>query len=340
MEKKILKILSVDSLQIGYVSGKHEKALLAPLNACANKGELIAVIGRNGIGKSTLLRTLTGLQPALGGEIFYDGKNIREYSRMDLAQKVGYISTEIVKVSKMSVYDLVALGRFPYTNWIGKIDAKNHNIIMGAIESTGMSDLRGRFVSELSDGERQRAMIARILAQDTGIMIMDEPTAFLDIGSKYEILHLMHLLSQKSEKTIIFSTHDLHMAISQSDKIWLILDNNLRDGAPEDLMIEGAFDHIFDSSPVQFNSENGTFSFRSEERGSIFIEGDGIRRHWTEKAINRAGFSVSNVKTKPFIIIPCEECNKWQLSTSSSSLEFDSIYKLVSWLYNEDIRAI
>ena len=144
-------------------------------------------------------------------------------------------------------------------------------------------------------------MIARILAQDTGIMVMDEPTAFLDIGSKYEILHLLHVLSRESEKTIIFSTHDLHMAISQSDKIWLILDDRLIEGSPEDLMIEGAFDHLFDLSPVHFNSEQGTFSFRSENKGSIYLKGDGNRRHWTEKAIIRAGFSVSDVKTIPYI---------------------------------------
>ncbi|MDO9339141.1 MAG: ABC transporter ATP-binding protein [Bacteroidales bacterium] len=336
----LTEILSLDSLKIGYVSGRHENVLLPPLNACANKGELIAVIGRNGIGKSTLLRTLTGLQPSLGGEIFYSGKNIRDYSRMDLAQKVGYISTEIVKVSNMSVYDLVALGRFPHTNWMGKIDTKNHEVIMDAIEKTTMSAFCNRFVSELSDGERQRAMIARILAQDTGIMVMDEPTAFLDIGSKYEILHLMHLLSHKNEKTIIFSTHDLHMAISQSDKIWLILDNRLMEGAPEDIMIEGAFDHLFDSSPVQFNSENGTFSFRSEEKGRIFIEGDGIRRHWTEKAINRAGFSLSEVKTIPYIIIPSGNNREWKLTTNISSVEFRSIYELVSFLSKEDTLSI
>ncbi len=340
MKKNFSEMLTLNSLKIGYVSGRHENVLLPPLNACANKGELIAVIGRNGIGKSTLLRTLTGLQPSLGGEIFYSGKNIRDYSRMDLAQKVGYISTEIVKVSNMSVYDLVALGRFPHTNWMGKIDTKNHEVIMDAIEKTTMSAFCNRFVSELSDGERQRAMIARILAQDTGIMVMDEPTAFLDIGSKYEILHLMHLLSHKNEKTIIFSTHDLHMAISQSDKIWLILDNRLMEGAPEDLMIEGAFDHLFDSSPVQFNSENGTFSFRSEEKGRIFIEGDGIRRHWTEKAINRAGFSLSEVQTIPYIIIPSGNNREWKLTTDISSVEFRSIYELVSFLSKEDTLSI
>jgi iron complex transport system ATP-binding protein len=211
---------------------------------------------------------------------------------------------------------------------------------MDAIEKTAMSAFCERFVCELSDGERQRAMIARILAQDTGIMIMDEPTAFLDIGSKYEILHLMHLLSQKNEKTIIYSTHDLHMAISQSDKIWLILDNKLIEGAPEDLMIQGAFDHLFDSSPVIFNSEHCTFSFRSDERGSIYVDGDGILRHWTEKAINRAGFSASEVKTIPYIIVPSGNYINWRLSGYDSAQEFRSLYELVRWLSKKGIRSI
>lgn len=334
MEQLTNEILSIVSLKIGYSAGTNEKVLLPPLNAHANKGELIAVIGRNGIGKSTLLRTLTGLQVSLGGDILYSGKSIGSYTRMELARRIGYISTEIVKVSNMSVYDLVALGRFPHTNWIGKIDTSNHNAIMDAIEKTGMLEFHSRYIYELSDGERQRAMIARLLAQDTGIMIMDEPTAFLDIGSKYEILHLMHRLSQENGKTIIFSTHDLHMALSQSDKIWLILDNQLAEGAPEDLLIKGAFDHLFDSSPGKFNAEQGTFSFRSEGRGSIYIEGTGTLRHWTEKAVNRAGFSVSKVQTEIFITIPQKNKKNWVLKSSVSEKEYDSLYELIRSLNN------
>lgn len=332
MKTYLEEILSLNSLKIGYVSGKKENILLPPLSASAIRGELIAVIGRNGIGKSTLLRTLAGLQQPLGGEIFYSKKNIRDYSRMELAQEVGYISTEIVKVSNMRVYDLVALGRFPHTNWIGKIEAKDHMAIMDALKKTSMESFREKFVSELSDGERQKTMIARILAQDTGIMIMDEPTAFLDVAGKYEILHLMHLLSNKNKKTIIFSTHDLQMAISQSDKIWLILDNKLFEGAPEDLMIAGAFDHLFDSSTVVFNSEDGTFSFRSDTKGNIYVEGDGNKKHWTMMAINRAGFNVSKEKTFPYIIIPSESNKFWRLSNKTDILEFSTIYELITYL--------
>jgi iron complex transport system ATP-binding protein len=340
MNKYPKEILSIDLLKIGYSSGKTKRVLLPPLNAGAVTGELIAVIGRNGIGKSTLLRTLAGLQEPLGGEILYDGRNVKDYSRMELALKVGYISTEIVKVSNMSVYDLVALGRFPHTNWIGKIEKEDHERILDAISKTGMGSFCQKFVSELSDGERQKAMIARILAQDTGIMVMDEPTAFLDIAAKYEILHLLHHLSGDSGKTIIYSTHDLQMAISQSDKIWLILDDDLIEGAPEDMMISGAFDHLFSSTNVSFNTSDGTFSFRSDTMGSIYIEGTGITRYWTEKAVNRAGFSVAKEKTSSFIILPSETNSFWQLSTKSQVWEYVSVYELIGGLKRVTIDPI
>jgi iron complex transport system ATP-binding protein len=329
------KILSLNSLKIGYVSGRKKNILLPPLSATANKGELISVLGRNGIGKSTLLRTLTGIQPSLGGEIFFSGKNIKDYSRIEIAQKAGYISTEIIKIGNMRIYDLVALGRFPHTNWIGKISAYDNEIIMDAIEKTGMASLSGKMVSELSDGERQKAMIARILAQDTDLMIMDEPTAFLDIGSKYEILNLLSMLSHKNRKTIIFSTHDMNMAISQSDKIWLILNDRLAEGAPEDLMIDGAFNHLFESASVLFNSSDGSFSFRGEERGSLFVEGDGIYKYWTSEAVKRAGFSISEVTSNPFIRVISDKPNTWQIISDNSIIEFESLYELIRWLRKE-----
>jgi iron complex transport system ATP-binding protein len=261
---------------------------------------------------------------------------IKDYTRNELALKVGYISTEVVTVSNMSVYDLVSIGRYPYTNWIGRINADDHNIIMDAIEKTSMLPLCHKNIGELSDGERQKAMIARILAQDTGLMIMDEPTAFLDIGSKYEILHLMHQLTRNSGKTIIFSTHDLQSAVNQSDKIWLILDNQLREGAPEDLMIEGAFDHLFESSHIQFNSADGSFSFREAAKGNIYIEGRGLIKHWTEEALKREGYSIVKELTVPYIKISVSGKNIWTIMYENSSAEFYSVYDLMNFLHQKE----
>jgi len=325
------KILIIDSINIGYASGKRRKILLPPLTASACKGELIAVIGRNGIGKSTLLRTIIGLQPSYGGTIMVNGKIISEYSRLQMALQIGYISTEVVKASNMRVRDLVALGRFPHTGWTGKITDQDSAVITESIQKAGMSGLENRLISELSDGERQRAMIARVLAQNTEILLMDEPTAFLDIRSRFEIVNLMLQLSKKG-KTIIFSTHDFNIALDQADKIWLILENELTEGAPEDLVIRGAIDHLFDTSMVKFNYENGTFSYHKENRGKIFIEGDSKMRYWTEKAIIRAGFSVSRIKTPVFIEVPSENTDKWRLFTGDSCVVLNSLYDLVSSL--------
>lgn len=246
-------LLSINSLRIGYSSGRRTCQVLPELNASASAGELIAVIGRNGIGKSTLLRTLTGLQPALGGNILLSGRKISEYSRMELARKIGYISTEVVRTSNMSVYDLVALGRFPHTNWIGTLDSDSREAITAAIGKSGMEGFEFRQVAELSDGERQRAMIARVLAQDAELMIMDEPTAFLDIAGRYEIIKLAYDLT-RTGKTIIYSTHDLNPALTTADKIWLLFKDKLIEGTPDELISNGSFDRLFESSPINFSS--------------------------------------------------------------------------------------
>lgn len=261
-------ILSISSLKIGYHSGRHGSSILPELNAAVSAGELIAVIGRNGIGKSTLLRTLTGLQPVLGGNIHLSGKDISEYTRLELARKIGYISTEVIKVSNMSVYDLVALGRFPHTNWIGSIDDVGREAISLAIKGAGLEGFELRAVSELSDGERQRAMIARVLAQDAEIMIMDEPTAFLDIAGRYEIIKLVYDLTRKG-KTIIYSTHDLNPALATVDKIWLLLKEKLIDGTPEELIRNGSFEMLFDSSQLAFDPFSGKPLGKDPKKGYL-----------------------------------------------------------------------
>jgi iron complex transport system ATP-binding protein len=327
------EILSIKSLLIGYISGKKSKVLLPALDAKAYHGELIAMIGQNGIGKSTLLRTITGLQVAIGGTIIIDGKPINSYSRSDFARHIGYISTEQVKVNNMKVYDLVALGRFPHTDWLGKLTDIDHAVIMDAIGKVGMQSYINNYVTELSDGERQRAMIARVLAQDTDLLVMDEPTAFLDIKSKYEIVHLLHDLSKKRGKTIIFSTHDLNIALSEADKIWLILKDSFEEGSPEDLIIGGALDQLFKDSLVRFNRTDGSFTFRNVFRGNFNLKGEGICRLWTEKALNRIGYSISeNNEGLKIEVINQDGRPMWLVWNKEEKIEFSTIYDLVSWL--------
>jgi iron complex transport system ATP-binding protein len=325
------EILSLEALSIGFVAGKRKHDILPPVSADAKKGELVAVLGRNGIGKSTLLRTIMGLQPSLGGTIFIDGKNSSEYSRSELARKAGYISTEIVRASNMSVYDLVALGRFPYTGWSGGNDPEGKSAIASAMIKTGMTGFSERYVAELSDGERQRAMIARVLAQQTDILIMDEPTAFLDIAGRYEMIHLMSDLTCEG-RTILFSTHDFNIALNQADKIWLLLENALIEGSPEDLVLGGAFDNLFNPDIAGFNHADGTFSLKLEKRGELFVKGEGMTRNWTIKALARAGYSASDNFSVPYLITPGETGTKWVIVLKDSSVEFESIYSLAAWL--------
>jgi iron complex transport system ATP-binding protein len=333
MNNGLEKILSFNSLLIGYKSGRGKNVLLPPLNGFARKGDLIAVIGENGIGKSTLLRTIAGLQESLGGEILIGDTRIKDYPRYSLAKNIGYISTEPVRVSNMKVYDLVSLGRYPHTNWLGKLEDNDHAIVADAIEKVGLQPLVGRYINEISDGERQRAMIARVLAQDTNILVMDEPTAFLDIRSKYEIVHLLHDLSKTRGKTIIFSTHDLLTAISDSDKIWLTLKDSFIDGAPEDLIINGVFEKLFGESTVKFNQSDGTFNLKRILRGKIFVEGTGIDKYWTEKAANRAGLGISTDPSGLKVTISGKgEEIKWKITEGSDIIEFRSVYELVNWL--------
>ncbi|HLN19593.1 MAG TPA: ABC transporter ATP-binding protein [Bacteroidales bacterium] len=323
-------ILSFCNLLIGFYKDKKRTSLLPPLSASAGKGELISVIGRNGIGKSTLLRTISGIQNKTGGVIYLNNKELFSYSRNELARISGFISTENIKVSNMNVFDLISLGRHPYTNWIGNLTEIDHLIISNAIDRTSVSDLKFRYISELSDGERQKTMIARLIAQDTSVMIMDEPTAFLDVRSKFEILHLMYSLTRQEGKTIIFSTHDLNIALKHSDKIWLILEDGITEGAPEDLMIKGKFDHLFESSSVKFNSDDGSYSFGDKiDRGQIKVSGEGTKRHWTEQALQRAGFNI--VRSMASITIKVDE-SKWIISDGTAEKECYSIYDMVNEL--------
>ncbi|HEX2970595.1 MAG TPA: ABC transporter ATP-binding protein [Bacteroidales bacterium] len=323
----INETIRLESLQIGYYSGIKKNVLLAPLYATGCKKELISVVGRNGIGKSTLLRTAAGIQKAISGNVLLNSKEIGKFSRNELARLAGFISTEQVKVSNMTVFDLVALGRFPFTNWIGSLHPDDEEAIHSAMEKTSVLQFSGKYISELSDGERQRAMIARLLAQDTDIMFLDEPTAFLDIRSKFEVIHILHELAHSCCKTIILSTHDLDLALRHSDKIWLLLDDGIREGSPEDLVIGHEFEKLFDSEIIKFDSINGIFSFSDVPKASIHIKGDFVLRKWTERALMRAGFSVSETELSDYIEITGSK--SWILFYKGNKRIYGSIYQLL-----------
>ena len=318
-------ILKISDMVIGYQG----MALMPPLKGCIRKGELVSVIGHNGIGKSTFLRTVAGVTDRISGRIELDGIEINTVDLMEFARKVGYISTEIVNAPNMTVFDLIATGRYPYTNWFGAISENDRRIIHRSAEQTGVSALINRFISELSDGERQRSMIARVLAQETDLLIMDEPAAFLDIRNRHEIMSLLHHITRINGKTIIMSTHDLQSAMGESDVIWILTEEGINSGAPEDLVLSGALENIFSCDSVKFRKSDGGFYPVREARGEAYVSGSGMVAHWTMKALTRAGYSIIVKPGESRINVECaEEGNIWKVSAEGVEKSFNNLYDL------------
>ena len=214
-------------LTVGYNKGRHLHTVASNIDATLSSGTLVCLVGRNGVGKSTLLRTLALFQKPLAGDVFLDGRPLSSYSRQALAEVVSVVLTERGDLDNLTVYDVVGLGRTPYTNFLGTLRADDRSIVDEAIEAVGLTPLASRYMSCLSDGERQKVMIAKALAQQTPVIILDEPTAFLDYPSKAAILNLLRRLAHEHDKLVLLSTHDLDVAFRLADDIWLMDEHGL-----------------------------------------------------------------------------------------------------------------
>jgi iron complex transport system ATP-binding protein len=213
-----MEVLRTEDLHIGY----KDKAILPPINVSLKEGNLIALIGPNGAGKSTLFKTLTAHIKPIKGSIKLFGKELTDYSSKEKARLIGLVLTERPDDMFLKVYDVVASGRCPYTDFFGKIGKEDENVIQESLDIVGINKLKDRYFNTLSDGEKQKVMIAKTLAQNTPIIFMDEPTAFIDYPSKIELFSLMKMLTKERNKTIIFSSHDLELLLRYTDDIWLI----------------------------------------------------------------------------------------------------------------------
>lgn len=231
--------IRLESLAIGY-HGKHSVKVVAEgISDSICSGELTCLIGENGAGKSTLLRTLSGFLPPVSGEIDILGKPLKSYRETDLAKVIGVVLTEKNNLQNMTVEELVGMGRSPYTGFWGRLRTEDKEKVVQAIALVGIGELKDRMVQTLSDGERQKVMIAKALAQETPIIFLDEPTAFLDYPSKVEILNLLHRLSSEESKTIFLSTHDLELALRVADRVWLMTKKGaVQTGSPDNLVID------------------------------------------------------------------------------------------------------
>lgn len=252
-------ILITQNLSIGYESKKERLCLAQNLNLSLGAGKLIALIGANGVGKSSLLRSITGIQKPLEGTVLLNGKNINHYQPLELAQNLSVVLTEKLPPSNLSVFELVALGRQPYTNWLGTLTERDIQIIENAIELTQIASLSDKKHYEISDGQLQKVLIARALAQDTPLIVLDEPSTHLDLLHKVSLLKLLKRLSSQTGKCILFSTHDIEMAIQLSDQMIVMSPDSLVQGQPCELIGRGVFNKLFPDDHITFDSDKGTF---------------------------------------------------------------------------------
>jgi len=316
-------ILQTSSLTIGYAQHKTPVIVQFDLNLMVRSGEMVCLIGPNGSGKSTLLRTLCGLQYAVGGQSFVKGVDIQKISNHERALLISLVLTDRIDVEHATVKAIVAMGRHPYSNWWGNVSEEDDVKVNEAIRLVHLEEKTGSLLTELSDGERQRVMIAKAFVQDTPIIILDEPTAHLDLPNRVEIMLLLHKLAHETGKTIVISTHELDMALQAADRIWLMTaGKGVEVGVPEDLVLNGNFSKAFMSDNFVFNPSNGNFSMNYQLTKQVEVSGDKTRMYWTLRALARAGYAAVAKAEKKIVVE--NEC--WKMDGK----EFDSIETLLA----------
>lgn len=252
-------ILTAQELTIGYNAKNARTVVASNINFELEQGQLIGLVGANGIGKSTLLRTLIKVQPALSGSIMLNGKDLKSTSSIELAKQLSIVLTEPISSKNLTVHELVALGRHPYTNWIGSLSEDDEIIISNSIQLVNINDLKDKRCYELSDGQLQKVMLARALAQDTDIIVLDEPTTHLDMYHKAYILKLLQKLTKETGKTILFSSHEIDLAIQLCDTMIVMHNDRVDFDQPCNLISQGIFESLFPSDLIRFDTNTGSF---------------------------------------------------------------------------------
>lgn len=305
-------ILQTESLSLHYGALN----LFSDVNLSLNKGELVGLFGQNGSGKSSLIELITGSLSPSKGTVFIDNQNIDNLSIHDLASYVSVVYTTQVLSMQMTVQDVVAIGRTPFLGWSGSLSQQDKSKIEWALEAVGISSLIDQEVATLSDGEKQRVMIAKALAQDTPIIVLDEPTAHLDVKNRVLLMKLLRDLAQNTGKTIVLSTHELEMSLRLVDKAWLITDKKIKEATPEDLVLCGDISKTFVSENITFNIEKGVFDIQFECDKTIRLIGGGEhQRYWVENALRKIGYQLDECSEQELILSD----KGWSIGAKSGS---------------------
>ncbi|UOQ68890.1 ABC transporter ATP-binding protein [Hymenobacter volaticus] len=285
-------LLSAEDLAVGYFSSRNTpRAVTDNLRLALWPGELVCLLGPNGAGKSTLLRTLAGLQPPLRGRLMLGNSAMQDLNAPARARQLSVVLTDRLDAGNLTVQELVSLGRQPHTGWLGGLSAHDEAQVQAALAATNTTPFAGRPVGELSDGERQKVLLARALAQDTPLILLDEPTAHLDLPNRVALMRLLHNLARQTGKAILLSTHELDLALQAADRVWLLsATGTLHAGTPEDLVLSGTFAAAFAREGLAFDPTTGTFALHAPAGPTVQLLGEGAAAFWTRRALEREGF--------------------------------------------------
>lgn len=325
-------ILQIKKAATGYKLGRKTLTISKELTASISKGKLVALLGPNGCGKSTLLRTIAGLQPTLDGQIHINQHNITTLKSKEKAKLLSLVLTDRIDSANLIVKDIIEIGRYPYTGALGVLQQEDKDIVEQAIQQCNLTKFTERMYSELSDGEKQRVMLARALAQDTPLMMLDEPTAHLDLPNRVELMKMLRDLAQKTQKAILLSTHELDLALQWCDLIWLMdKKGELRAGVPEDLVLNDDFSEVFSNNSFFFDKATGVFKMNRIPHNSIFLRGDKTLMEWTRRAVEREGFELTEESEKADYSIDAQD-KKWIVTAEDTTTIVNSIEELLHYL--------
>lgn len=325
--KKLRITLEGIGLQLGYSQEGVRKPLLENLNFQLVAGELTCLLGPNGVGKSTLIKAILGEITPWEGQLLLEQKTLSSYSIQDRAKHIAVVLTDPIYPGNLTVGQLVALGRTPHTNWLGKLGNTDRALVEKALADTHIGYLRDARLGELSDGQRQKAMIARALAQDGSVIVLDEPTAHLDLVNRLEIMSLLREISRSQGKAILVVTHDLDIALETADRFWILnCGLPLLSGTPEDLVLSGQIQALFPSDRYRFNVTRGRVEW-SQAVPDFQIEGPAEQAYWVKKALVKAG--IVSLQSSLLIETP--------FALSMEQQSFTSIEAFVSWHLQQSV---
>ena len=322
--------LTINNLTVGYGSGSKTKVVLEGLDLGAHKGELICLMGQNGQGKSTLLRTLSGVQNPLIGEVIIGNENLENLDLETISRKISLVLTEKPTTGNLNVLELITMGRYPYLGWNMKLSPIDKELIDYAIDRINIGELLDNKLFTLSDGQLQKVMIARALAQNGEILLLDEPTAHLDLNNRVEIMYLLKSLAKTTNKCIIMATHELDLALQMADRLWLVNNEGKIDvGVPEDLVLNGHLDAVFGHKG--YNLKTGRVEHETKGR-SIHLIGEGYAYLWTKNALERNGYVIEKMAELQISVLHFDNEFQWTISNSEKVTKLNSLEELLNYI--------